>query len=203
MFSYWEDFYKTNHSPILFTPSSFAKECLQDLITLYGNKLSNTTLLDIGCGNGRDATLFADYCNVVACDFSTTALSTIEHKNISKTLIDFTTPNWEQTIANKYDVCYCRFLLHALDYKYHNNILKFIFSNCDNFFIECRSSKKIVNNYYFGNDHPRWLVDANNIIDILQPYENIHYSLQDTNNLSAYYNENPFVIRLKGQRASI
>ena len=51
---YWEDFYKSN--PDLIAPSSFSKFVFDHL----NLKDSNCSVVDIGCGNGRDSLYFTN-----------------------------------------------------------------------------------------------------------------------------------------------
>jgi SAM-dependent methyltransferase len=193
---YWQKFYGDNNK--LLEPSPFAKYCIQFLQNECQN-LDQFVLLELGCGNGRDAVFFADHCKVIACDYSEEALKTIQHPNVSTKNVDLTQDNWKDGLAQKYDVCYCRFLLHAIDYKYHTDVLRFMIERGSYFFIECRSNKYQPEEYHFGETHQRWLVDVNEISKILQEYQDISCTIQEANNLAVYGDENPFVIRVVGQ----
>ena len=62
--NFWEQYYSINKEP--FQPSSFAREVIQNIS-------KNSTLLDVGCGNGRDSIFFANnsiiffkwFCNYI------------------------------------------------------------------------------------------------------------------------------------------
>jgi SAM-dependent methyltransferase len=192
---HWEKFYIDYEQ---FNPSPFGEYCLDQIKSIYGDKLSNVNLLDLGCGDGRDAELFAEYCKVSACDYSQAGLNKIKNPNIIKINSGVKNPLWHQILPVKYDVCYSRFFLHAINYKNQENILEYIFNNFDYFFIECRSNRNKDTNYYFGGDHKRWLVDPAFIIKKLSKYENINYTIQSSNNLAIFHNENPYVIRIEG-----
>ena len=60
---YWNKYYRLKKSPLL--PSNFAKYCKKKYLK------KNKSLLEIGCGNGRDAFFFyKNNLNVTAIDKS-------------------------------------------------------------------------------------------------------------------------------------
>lgn len=194
--NYWDSFYQK--STVTTEPSSFAKESLKNLQDKYGDQLTNMKLLDLGCGNGRDSLLFSKYCNVTACDFSQNSLDCIQDNTITKIQLDLTNKNWIDKLSISYDICYCRFVLHAIAFKHQKNILNYIFGKCDNFFIETRSDKNVSMDYHFGNSHKRWLSNSSQILKYLKLFNNLNYTLQESNNLAVYGDENPYVIRVCG-----
>ena len=111
---YWQDFYRENNL-IPTEPSPFAHYVLQD-IRKRNIKIVGQSLLDVGCGNGRDSTFFAEN------GFSVTALDRnvkIEHSNIK-----FHQGSAENFNFEKFDVIYCRFVFHAMTESDFDKFLK-------------------------------------------------------------------------------
>ena len=118
---YWDKIYKK--ISIEDPPSSFAKFCIKSFI----KKSKNKKILDIGCGNGRDLIFFSKYLQSFGIDKSNTAINILKrkykkNKNISLKRVDL--KNLNPITLGKYDYLYMRFLLHAVDLKIQNKLLK-------------------------------------------------------------------------------
>lgn len=107
---YWNEFYKSEHKDIV-TPTLFAN-------FIYENYIKNKSvvnLIEFGCGNGRDSLYFAkNNLSVTAIDSSNIAINSLKNrdKNIRWICGDFTN---SLDISDKFDICYSRFTLHAID----------------------------------------------------------------------------------------
>ena len=109
---YWNIYYKNNIVPL--EPTSFAKYCLP-LIK------KNTTLLELGCGNGRDSYFFAkNNLSVYASDISKTAIENLKKsdpgiamENLKFINGDFTNFE-EEKFPEPFDTIYSRFTLHTI-----------------------------------------------------------------------------------------
>tara|TARA_B110001452_G_scaffold206484_1_gene176583 strand:- start:3278 stop:3898 length:621 start_codon:yes stop_codon:yes gene_type:complete len=142
---YWNFFYKTQVNKInLNHPSQFAT-------FIVGETENITSLLEFGCGNGRDALFFAHYFKkVFAFDGSNEIInknkkqySKIKNLKFSK----FNTNdkfNNQLILSNKNKAIYARFYLHALT----NSEIKSFISLCGNLlnknerlYIEYRTEK--------------------------------------------------------------
>jgi len=106
---YWNEFY----SDIANTnPSTFAKMCL--------NYISpNDTLLDVGCGDGRDSTFFAQRVKkVISIDNSSKTIENLQKNNELDNnehyIVDINSLETTTISDDVIDVVYCRFLLHAI-----------------------------------------------------------------------------------------
>lgn len=110
---YWEEFYKTFE---IQDPSSFAKFVLP---FIDGKR----TLLELGCGNARDAIFFAqNNFNVTATDLA------IEEKFDHG--IKFLNRDFSQLEdLEGVDVLYSRFTLHAITSKQEDQVLDWIEKN--------------------------------------------------------------------------
>lgn len=206
MRKYWNDFYKKYKAPIL--PSSFAKFILRK------KSKEDKSLLELGCGNGRDSLFFMNNnIRVTACDSSTKAINEIKnqlsHINIKNFhCIDFTKLK-ENHFKKKFDLVYSRFTLHSISYYQEKNTINWIRKNLKKngkFCFEARStrdplmkSKKAKNisknTYEFEKGHIRRFIDIQEIkISLLNIGFKIDY-LIEKNNVAKYKNDNPFVIR--------
>lgn len=107
---YWDEFYKIEHKEIS-QPSLFAKFIFDSFL----NKKEGKNLIEFGCGNGRDSLYFnAEGIDVVAIDGSHIAIESLQKQNQKANWIcaDFTAP---LNLKDKFDICYSRFTLHAID----------------------------------------------------------------------------------------
>ena len=110
--SYWDNFYKKNH---IIKESNFANFVLK--------KIKKKTLVDIGCGNGRDTFFFLKKgIKALGIDFSKTAIK----KNNSFISDKFILANIckDNIKIKKFDYIYARFFLHTINYKEENRFLK-------------------------------------------------------------------------------
>ncbi len=119
---YWNNYYKTHKRPG--EPTPFAKHILSYLEP-------DKSLIELGCGNGRDATFFAD--NGVVTTGIDQALNEVEYLNthyanekLSFISDDFTSI---KRIDTKFNYIYSRFTLHAVSEIQENNILSWTFGH--------------------------------------------------------------------------
>ena len=105
---YWNKFYKKFN---LAKPSSFA-EFVYKKIKIKKNLLS---IIDIGCGNGRDTLFFLKKgFLIVGLDKSRVAIIENKKKNKNFIKLDICKKN---ILKKKYDIIYCRFFLHSINIK--------------------------------------------------------------------------------------
>jgi tellurite methyltransferase len=186
--NHWDNFYKDFN---LIKPSSFAKFCLK-------NFLKNSTLVDIGCGNGRDSFFFANNeFNVICIDNCKTAINLIasaNHPNINPICSKVGDLNFINI-----DIAYSRFALHAMTEKEEDKMLEWIKKAINSggyFCIETRSDKEDMPNYHFGADHYR---RPTNFKKIKQKIKNLGFTIlfeTEQRDLSPFKDENPLIIRL-------
>ncbi len=106
---YWENYYKRHTAPV--EPSRFAQFIMGQYVT-PGQKL-----IELGCGNGRDATYFgANGVHVLAVDQAASEVNELNVQNVLPNVHfeagDFT--NLEDGCEG-YDVVYSRFTLHSVE----------------------------------------------------------------------------------------
>ncbi|WP_340300714.1 class I SAM-dependent methyltransferase [Roseobacter sp. HKCCD5988] len=101
---YWQDFYKKN-SYIPTGPSAFSQYVLRDIRERIPN-WKGCSLLDVGCGNGRDSTYFAqNELNVTAID---------RNIQVQNPIFQFYKASAEKFDFKGFDNIYCRFVFHAM-----------------------------------------------------------------------------------------
>ncbi|MGN9134000.1 adenylyl-sulfate kinase [Clostridium sp. HCP1S3_B4] len=163
---YWNNFYKSNNYEIA-KQSSFANYILK-----YTEK--NKKLIDLGCGNGRDSKFFASKgIKVYGVDSSEWTINKLNSDNIGKNCIficdDFVSS--KNLFLQKYDYCYSRFTLHAINEKQENELLfniKKALNKNGYFFVEARTindeiygkGRKIGRNEYIYEDHYRRFINV-------------------------------------------
>lgn len=171
---YWIDFYKKNG---LKESTSFAK---------FGIKYfpKNATVIDMGCGSGRDSYFFAKKgFNTVGIDY---AIKPIETKNVS-----FRISNIKEVEIEKYDVVYSRFFLHSINDNVIDSILER--STKSIFIAEFREKNDVPLLY---KNHGRNLIDGNSFLSKLieRNYDIIYY--KKGYDMAVYKKENPLVVRI-------
>ena len=109
--AYWNAYYAKKDVPAI--PSNFAQSILP---TIDKSK----TLLELGCGNGRDSFFFArNNIHTIALDLSAQAIeqnSSYGHENVSFQVADFTALDKDQFSNENVGNVYSRFTLHSVDH---------------------------------------------------------------------------------------
>jgi tellurite methyltransferase len=134
-------------------------------------------MLDIGCGNGKDAVYFAKKgIKVTATDFSESGINLLKKdintnkiKNIKPILTDIRKQNFKK---NSYNVVYAHLSLHCFDDKETTKIFNEIYRIMKKnglFFVKCKSTDdarfgvgiKIGENIWVKGTHIRHFFDKN------------------------------------------
>ncbi|MDT8978021.1 class I SAM-dependent methyltransferase [Paenibacillus sp. chi10] len=205
-YSYWDNYY----SKMIATkePTPFAKDILPMLET-------GKTLVELGCGNGRDSLFFAENnLRVVAIDQSHNAIlnlqSSCSYDNIEFRVDDFI--HSDVLMENSFDYVYSRFTLHSITEEEEGLLLHNVYHSLKKdgqFFIEVRSVKdeifglgeKVGRNAYFYNEHYRRFIVLEEIVQKLQAIGFKVNHMVEGNNYAVYKDENPVVIRVIAQKA--
>jgi|TARA_B100001750_G_scaffold233214_1_gene233162 SAM-dependent methyltransferase len=138
LINHWDQYYKKDNVPAF--PSSFAE--------YVANKLINQqTILEVGCGNGRDAIFLASQGHLVTgLDRSGEAIELCKKLYSDDSLKFFfgTITDIAKINKKKYDLIYSRFVIHAMSLNEEIKTLNMshkLLSKDGQLFIECRSIK--------------------------------------------------------------
>ncbi|AII15324.1 SAM-dependent methyltransferase [Campylobacter iguaniorum] len=161
---YWENFYKANSIP--FAHSLFSSFCLDNYF------LKNYSLLELGCGNGRDAVFLSkNGIKVTAVDACKNEIEFLQKKYQNNSL-HFKCENFCElaTENESYDVVYSRFTIHSINASQQKKLFSWVVSALKTnglFCIEVRGMKnslfgkgeEISENEYIFQDHYRRFLD--------------------------------------------
>lgn len=178
--NYWENFYANFGVK---EPSDFAR-----FVVDYFTGKQIQSVLDAGCGNGRDSYFLAQrFPRVLGVDRS------FEPKSIDTCQFeqgDFTT-----IAKNPFDLIYSRFTFHSITNEDHGVFLDSIQNPGTYLCIETRSAKGQEEKRYYGDGHFRNLTDVEYLKNILsQKGFNILY-LKEDRDFAIYKDKNPICIR--------
>ena len=135
--AYWNEYYKKN------TPESMPESNFASFVKKYLK--SGKTLVDLGCGNGRDSLYFSKLgVNVIGIDASDTSiakLNSLKIKNASFICGNFI--SCPLIYAKKVEYFYSRFSIHAIDEKGEDIALRVARGIVTKFFDGFTNSKKL------------------------------------------------------------
>lgn len=179
---YWSNFYKTKQ--LVLKPSAFA---LFIYDYLQKNVNEQFTILDCGCGNGRDSYFLGKTYNVLGIDISYKPNDTDKCK--------FILDNFCKYNKNKFNIIYSRFTFHSITNEQQEEFLNSI-NNNSYLCIETRSDKSYNINKVYGDTHYRNYTNIDYLIKLLNKYSfNIIY-IEENNGYAKYKDEDPICIRL-------
>ncbi len=201
---FWEAFY-SNKKGVL-NPSPFA-------IFLVDNYPIKGSMVELGCGNGRDSLYFADnnidVLGIDQCKNIVAELNGIGVKNAEFKAADFT------NLGNlgTFDVVYSRFTLHSVNKKQASSTMIWAYKSLNaggRFCIEVRSilddfcgDGEEVEKDAFVTDHYRRFIRLEEMVAELEEKGfTIDYQIEATG-LAKYKNEDPSVIRIIASKSSI
>ena len=206
---YWTDYYSTHSKPT--DKSTFAEFILPKLD-------ENKTLLELGCGNGRDSIYFSrNGLNVIGVDQVKEEIDFLNDnfagENLTFVCDDFTDlSNSEDELIKKgkFDYIYSRFTFHSINEKKEDRTLEWISNNLDNglFLLEARSMKdpmfkkgKNISQNENYTTHYRRYMDLDAFTHKLESLGfEILFKLED-NDLAVYKDDNPYVIRIISKKS--
>ena len=198
--TYWDSYYR-QHTGVL-EPSPFA-EVSRDVLRTKGA----TTLIEVGCGNGRDAVFFANSgFEVTALDTSPAAIDFCRssHGRVAEFRVGALSTHAAARASS--DAVYSRFVLHAMTLDEEIDFLKAataVVRPGGNLLIECRSIQdplarkgKIVSPTERIHGHYRRFIVLDEIIQrVTAAGFEIESAIED-NGLAVFGDEDPTVIRL-------
>jgi len=165
---YWTKYYKLQDAPE--KPSLFAKFVLENYIK------DNESLIELGCGNGRDSLFFArNEVNVIAIDQCKNEILLLSKKSNLKNLKFICDDFTKLHDGTLFDNIYSRFTLHSISESEEDYVINWAYKNLKKggrFFIEVRGQQnelyglgKPVENQkdaYVYEGHYRRFIDINN-----------------------------------------
>ena len=178
--NYWQKFYESHKN---LSPSNFCESTVRDL-------KETQTILDCGCGSGRDTYHLASKGHMVTGIDSSTF---IPKDSLNCTFIQGDFCGCDK---DKYDVIYSRFSFHSID---HNNQRRFIESISKPgtvLYMEFRSDKDEFENHIHGDDHYRNYVSAEYVKDLINECGYDIITLVEDKGFAKYKTEDPYCIRL-------
>lgn len=201
---YWNQYYQNKICST--EPSPFAKY----VSTLVD---AGKTMVDLGCGNGRDTIYFAGRgMKMTAIDLSDSAISILKQQSIPNTefiCADFV--NQPDPHGNGYDYAYSRFTIHSINQTQERVLLRSIFGalrHGGKFFIEVRSihdplfgrGEALERNAFFYDNHYRRFIVLDELKTGLQEFGfRIEYA-QEKTGFAPYGNDDPPVIRIVAKK---
>lgn len=197
---YWNKYYRLKKSPLL--PSNFAKYCKKKYLK------KNKSLLEIGCGNGRDAFFFyKNNLNVTAIDKSESIIKKNKKKNDNINFKKIDVDNKKFFLLGKFNYIYARFFLHTINLNSQNklfeNIVKLSFNRSTLIMLEFRtindplfSKGKKISKYERMTDHYRRFIDKDVFKKYLVKNNFKILNIIEKKGLAKYKKDNPVVCRI-------
>lgn len=197
---YWNEFYRkgvAESKPTLF--AQFVMRYLEQ----------GKTIVDVGCGNGRDSIYFGEQgMNVYAVDMSETATQYIQ--SLGKQNINVRNQNFISMLGNaqeEYDYLYSRFTVHAISEEDQKSLLHNAYQSLKKsgyFFIEVRckldtlygKGELVEKDTYFYNGHRRRFVDQQELEHALRSEGFVIQYSEQKEGFAPYKGENPIVLRI-------
>ena len=197
---YWDSYY--NSGVLSAAPSRFAQS-----ITDYLEE--EKTIVDLGCGNGRDSLFFAEKgLKVIGIDGSEAAINKLQKNdrtNIEFICDDFT--NSPQIYSRKYDYFYSRFSIHAIREEQQHGLLRNIY-RCLNsngkLFIEVRGIYDTLygkgveverNAFIYNNHYRRFIVKQELLDELIEIGFKIVYE-EERSGFAPFKEQDPIIIRV-------
>jgi SAM-dependent methyltransferase len=207
LIKYWDGYYNKNNSNE--KNSTFAEYCLP----LIKNK---SNLLELGCGNARDAYFFAkNGINVVALDIS----GIVIRKNLINTPADlkekikfvnkdFTLLNQDDSIG-LFSSIYSRFTIHTMLKNKIDNVFSFCYDSLlqdglllietrsikDPLFSSGQGDKIAENTFQYEKGHIRHFISKKDFVDKLTTVGFELVEVTESDNLSIVGKDNPVLLR--------
>lgn len=198
--AYWDQYYK--NGACTQDPSPFA----QYVATLVE---PGKQLVELGCGNGRDAVYFASQgLRVTALDTSREAISQLNSRNVPNA--DFVCGDFVNSALhqpNSYDYAYSRFTLHAVNRNQEQVLLSNLFRGLrptGRLFIEVRGindplfgkGRQVERNAFFYDNHYRRFIVLDELVESLEGWGfRVEYA-QERTGFAPYGSDDPPVIRV-------
>lgn len=198
--AYWKNYYKKTIDKKK-KPSTFAT-----FIHNYIKDKDFKSIIDMGCGGGQDLLYFKalkyEVDGLENDDYACQYLRERHNVNvINGSVLD--------PVIKKYDVYYCRFVVHALRYNEINNFFTNMYNSMPNNAILCIETRSVKNTKHqhtlykediftsgTGSAHMRTLLSLRHLKDIYIKNNFVSEYCIDKKGLSIFNGEDPCLIRL-------
>lgn len=192
---YWDEVYSANK--LDHQPSSFAQYVEEKYLK------SDMSLLELGCGNGRDSLFFVEKGKLVrALDLSSKTIENLSSLNIQNA--EFVNQDFSNlTRFTDLDYVYSRFTMHSIDEETEEKVfsqLSQVLKVGGLFLMEARSTNDEKLEKTFGVDHFRRYLGFQATVEKLESLNFRVLEKQESQGLSPYKKEDPFLIRIVAQR---
>jgi ubiquinone/menaquinone biosynthesis C-methylase UbiE len=176
---HWDNFYKKGKAPL--QPTEFAKFCLRFIP-------KGASVVDLGCGNGRDTYFFAKQKNILGAEGIDVSAN---NKWTSKAR--FEKEDFKNELDFDYaEVIYSRFFIHSIDTFSITRLLEMMIK--DQYFMAEFRVKGDEPKLY--KDHKRNLVDSDWFLQLLMAYGFEIIYFEKGKGMAKYKTEDPLVIRV-------
>ena len=198
--SHWGNFYSSGLAPD--NPSPFAEE-VASRISAWSK------VIEVGCGNGRDASYFhRNGHSVTAVDLSEAAIESCKARYPGIAFMAGRLP--DLTIESMFDVAYSRFVLHAMPLEEEvatlSAVSKYLRTG-GHFYIECRSINdplaregEVISPTERIAGHYRRFIIMDGLIDRLTAAGFQVVDQLEADGLAVHKDENPVVIRVTAKK---
>jgi ubiquinone/menaquinone biosynthesis C-methylase UbiE len=196
--SYWNAYYRGDFAPK--PPSDFSQFVLEHIEP-------GKTLIDLGCGNGRDSVFFChNGLKVTAVDSSKEAIDSLDETlPILAICDDFVTT--KAFDAHSYDYCYARWTIHAISQTQQDELLPNIYRSLKRgglFFSESRSindekcgqGKPLGEHEYICDNHYRRFLDPEALLEQLESIGFKIVYFKESDSFSVMGDDSPMLIRV-------
>ena len=201
---YWNEYYRQKRAEDM--PSLFAQY-------VFDNLNEGESLVDLGCGNGRDALYFCrNRIDVTAIDQSETGIEMIQAKepgNICCICGDIT--KLSSFCDDAYDHAYSRFCIHALSEEQQSDLLSEVYKVLKpdgRFWIEVRGIKDTIygkgeqvgRNAFMYEGHYRRFIELEELIQELEENGFEIVTAEEATGFAPYRGDDPEVIRITAKK---
>ena len=203
---YWNQYYNEKKAPTESSP--FAQWVGSQVV-------KGRTLLDLGCGNGRDSLYFYKSIgmNVTAVDASNQAIEILKKQTMEDNIYficdDFVCST--TIFAGQYDYCYSRFSLHAINESQETEVIQNVYKvlkEGGRIFIETRSVNDEIyglgkcvgtDSYSYEGHFRRFLRKDNLLSKLIKAGFEIEYEAEERN-FAPFEGSNPLIIRVVAKK---
>lgn len=202
---YWDAFYNMNR-PKSMGVSLFAQFAMKWLSP-------NSSIVDMGCGNGRDSLFFAQNgMQVLGVDASSTVINLL--KDLHQPNAEFICGDFisdTRIFSRRYDCFYSRFTLHAISFEQQKKLIANVFNALNYnglFMIEVRGvndpkfglGEFVERNAYILDGHYRRFIVMGEILNELTSEGFAIKYAEENTGFAPYADENPEIIRIVAKR---